>query len=696
MAVAFIRSETPGTEEATLFYGNERDADTLSIKDDGLRPTEERNRALFAWETRSLVRRRILQAVIGVLGIVIIVFIILAFKLSTSDREYSYLGTARIKLNEKIIDFKNAAGEFVLSANFGKKLGSILAERHTKSKSRARYVNSDGITWTLTQETEFMLSVNWSSLSKDPTVFLDCFKLSKAHWYGGSELIFQEWPLENVQVGEREYLPQDINRSQNKSMQTFGPVLERYWLSSRGIAIIVDTSVPLHVSINANGSPGQLCLKSDTTGYLQPAVSYLGYRVLSGYNLRDLHLMVVKEFLGKPSGIPNKALIRKPSWVLGNDSDNFSQNSVESLSGKISNSNCAYVVINSQYFEKDRKLKPKTGWLKRNELPFQVDDIDCNVSMNIHPLIKVSSTSFSKVANKGYLVKDCGGKVPGIINWSNSLAACIDLTYESSKTWFKEILAGLGYDSFEFHGGDVTHLPACYQFHNKTMDPGYFSSEYAKFAAKMNCLNVHVGHRTQTLPVFVRMTTKDSTWNALKTLIPTVLTYGIMGYPYVLPSVIGGDNVNVSKELYIRWMQVTTFLPGMQFNVDNAPWKRDKETNTIFENMMKLRENLYPVMLDAFKNATITGAPIIRPLWWVAPTDPVALTIDSQFMLGDIYLVAPVLDREKFRSVYLPVGRWQEQFGKHNVTDNKKAGLVKKYSVKDLEIIPYFKCLALY
>jgi hypothetical protein len=685
MAVAFTRSETPGTEEATLFYGNERDADTLSIKEDGIRPTEERNRALFAWETRSLVRRRVLQVVIGVLGLVIIAFIILAFKLSASDNEYSYLGTERFKPKEKHIDFKNAAGQFVLSADIGLKLSSGLEERHSMSKSRSKYVTSDGVTLILTQETEFILSVNWTSSSKEPTVFMDCFKLPSAHWYGGSELLLQEWPLEKVQVNMGQYVPQSIRSSLNKSAQTFGSVLERYWLSSCGVAIIVDASVPLHVSINASHD-GKLCIKSDINGYLQPAVSYLGYRILSGYNPRDLHLTVIDQFLGKPSHIPNEALITKPSWIIGNYSENTSQNSIASLCDNISSFNCGYVVIDSQYGENN-------GTSKSRQIAKR---IGCKVSMKIHPYLQISSKEFSEAARKGYLLKDCGGKVPGLIKWSNSLSACIDLTSDASKVWFKKMLVSLRSDSFEFHGGDVTHLPSCYQFYNKTMDPGRLSYEYAKFAVSMNGSNIHVGHRTQTLPIFVRMTSKEPTWAGLKTLIPTVLTYGIMGYPYILPSVIGGHRGGVSKELYIRWMQVNAFLPGIQFEVDKAPWSFDEETKTIVKNLLGLRAILSPVILDAFRNVTITGAPIIRPLWWVAPMDPIALTIDSQFMLGDTYLVAPVLESHKLAmSVYLPVGHWQEQFGKGGKINNKKAGISQTYDVK-LTTVLYFKCLALY
>ena len=689
MAVAFTRSETPGTEEATLFYGNERDVDRLSIKDDGVRPSEDRNRALFAWETRSLVRRRVLQVVIGVLGIAIIVVIILAFTLNANSTDYSYLGTARVDSKEKRIGFKNAADQFVLFAHVGLKFNTDLGERYALSKTSSKYVTSNGVTLILKQESPFVFAANWTSSSKETTVFMDCFKLSGGHWYGGSELLWQEWPLEKAQVNMERYLPQSITSSGNKSVQTFGPVLERYWLSSRGVAIVVDANVPLHVSINANGD-SKLCLKSDTKGYLKSAVSYLGYRIISGYNPRDLHLSIIKKFLGKPSGIPHERLIKKASWVVG-------KKHIESLGDldSLLNFSCAYIVIDGQY--DDNSQQGGTIIIHGNGL----EQISCNISMKIHPYLPISLVSqFSKAAKEGHLLKDCGGKVPGLMTWNNSLAACVDLTHDLGKAWFKKELLNFTVDSFEFHGGGVNYLPSCYQTYNNSVDPGQFSTEYANFAVSMNGLNIHVGHRTQKLPIFVKMSGKDSSWNGLKTIIPTLLTYGIMGYPYVLPSVVHGDQGAVSKELFIRWMQLNVFLPGLQIDVSTLR-KYDEHTKDIIRDLLKLRSELSPVILDAFHNASITGAPVIRPMWWVAPTDPTALQIDSQFMLGDTYLVAPVLENKtNVKSVYLPVGRWEPQFRtnqnkKPSVIDNTKNSKSVQYDV-NIATVLYFKCLARY
>lgn len=56
-------------------------------------------------------------------------------------------------------------------------------------------------------------------------------------------------------------------------------------------------------------------------------------------------------------------------------------------------------------------------------------------------------------------------------------------------------------------------------------------------------IEVRAAWNSQHLPVFVRMMDKDSTWSrakGLKTLIPTALTFTIVGYPFILPDMIGG------------------------------------------------------------------------------------------------------------------------------------------------------------
>lgn len=45
--------------------------------------------------------------------------------------------------------------------------------------------------------------------------------------------------------------------------------------------------------------------------------------------------------------------------------------------------------------------------------------------------------------------------------------------------------------------------------------------------------------------------------------------------------------------------------------------------------MTALHYQYAPMIIALAKQATIDGTPINRPLWWIDPLDPVALTIDS-------------------------------------------------------------------
>jgi len=78
-------------------------------------------------------------------------------------------------------------------------------------------------------------------------------------------------------------------------------------------------------------------------------------------------------------------------------------------------------------------------------------------------------------------------------------------------------------------------------------------------------------------PVFVRIMDRDSHWRheaGLRSVIPAVLLFGILGYPFILPDMIGGSsepsNPFPSKELYLRWLQINVFMPSVQFSV--FPW----------------------------------------------------------------------------------------------------------------------------
>ena len=87
-------------------------------------------------------------------------------------------------------------------------------------------------------------------------------------------------------------------------------------------------------------------------------------------------------------------------------------------------------------------------------------------------------------------------------------------------------------------------------------------------------------------------------------------------------------------------------------------------------------------------SATATGLPINRPIWWLDPQDEVALGIDSEFLLGDSILVAPVMEEGAVtRDIYLPSGTWKDM----NKKDVIITGPTWIYNYEaDLFTLPYF------
>lgn len=64
-------------------------------------------------------------------------------------------------------------------------------------------------------------------------------------------------------------------------------------------------------------------------------------------------------------------------------------------------------------------------------------------------------------------------------------------------------------------------------------------------------------------------------------------------------------------------------------------------------------------MFPYMSQLPLDGSPIIRPIWWMEPDNTEIFTINDQFLVGDDFLVAPVLNEgEMVRRVYLPKGEW--------------------------------------
>ncbi|XP_033633868.1 myogenesis-regulating glycosidase-like [Asterias rubens] len=519
----------------------------------------------------------------------------------------------------------------------------------------------------------------WETLAAD-TPLRDCYRLDGAHWYGSAGMFRQRWPIEKWNQTTQMYASGDVY----ENWQYYGSVLDRYWLSSKGVAIRVSHDSPLHVSLNDNDD-GMVCFQSTYDNSFYPNfegnLHRLDYTICTHDNVRLVHDGIWREIgigggkLIIPSGIPDNRMIRSPIWstwvrfkISINDSvvmafadeivaNGFGNSQLEIDDGY----NLKYGELN---FDPERFPNMQDTVTKLHAKGFRV-------TLWVHPFANTDTDVYQDGKEKGYWVTK-RGQDEGVTEWWNGKGGLLDVTNPAAVDWFMARLEQLqrdtGIDSFKFDAGETNFLVKDFETYIPLVNPCEYTTLYAKMAARLGSqVEVRAAYENQDLPIFVRMMDKDSRWgwdNGLKTLITSALTFGIIGYPYVLPDMIGGNsyesgfhgNTLPDRELFIRWLEITAFMPAMQFSI--SPWQYDQEIVTISRKWVSFHENfITPILLKTARTETTVapGQPLIRPVWWIAPTDEESLQIDTEFLVGNDLLVAPILDNETYvRDVYLP------------------------------------------
>lgn len=76
----------------------------------------------------------------------------------------------------------------------------------------------------------------------------------------------------------------------------------------------------------------------------------------------------------------------------------------------------------------------------------------------------------------------------------------------------------------------------------------------------------------------------------------------------------------------------------------------------------KLRYTLIPYIIAQSRKAISSGAPLLQALIFHHPEDKLCWHIDDEYYFGNDFLVAPVMNSENRRDVYLPEGQWVNFF----------------------------------
>jgi alpha-glucosidase len=292
------------------------------------------------------------------------------------------------------------------------------------------------------------------------------------------------------------------------------------------------------------------------------------------------------------------------------------------------------------------------------------------------PFVSPDSPEFRELQQKGYLIKRKGSRQAAVIPWWNGYSACYDLSNPETMKHFTAQLRKMqetyGIDGFKFDAGDISHYtdPAL-EFFDKQATAADMCANWAKIGLDFPFNEYRAGWKMGGEALVQRLGDKNYSWEALQLLIPDMLAAGLLGYAYTCPDMIGGgqfasflkvDQQKIDQELIVRSCQVHALMPMMQFSV--APWRiLDTKHLAICRKYARLHTEMSDYIVSLARQASLIGEPIVRHMEYVFPHQGFEHCTD-QFMLGDRYLVAPVIGPEHTRKVSLPRGTWKDDAGR--------------------------------
>ncbi len=541
------------------------------------------------------------------------------------------------------------------------------------------------------------------------TVLKDCYDLGGAHWFGGGFLTpEQRWVLDDVTLNETLYVTGNMEEPSH-----LGPVIGRYWLNSNGIAIFAPSDRPLFVSINEeeDGNRKQdgdrkrrFCLVShnlDEFGLQKvKETPEMNYTLCVSDDVTAVHRYALNRTAHVHNytavAPPDEDLFRKTVWST-NQLTAVTQASLIGYSNNITVNDYShgFLILNSQWekYLGDLTFNPRlfpdvNETLKTLKSNFKL-------TLAVTPYVDTRSEIFNHLIEEASVfVPDVGGTVPGLTRYQRDggtgvTAGVLNTTSDHFVERLKTLRDRFGIDSVLLNSGVVTGLPygadhGATATHNvNTFTQAYVSKARGVFST---LFTESASQAQVSLPV-IAMQPLPPTWEGLRSVVPKILTLGLLGYPYVLPDAVGGTlhSARPSKDLFTRWLQLNAFLPIMHLSI--LPHSYDTATADLARKWIRFHvTEITPRVMRTVRDAASPIEPIVRPVWWIAPQDNQTFTLDDQFLLGDGLLVAPVLCEAGSRDIYLPEGAWRDALS--NVTRTGPQWL-RDYNVT-MDQVPHF------
>lgn len=318
-------------------------------------------------------------------------------------------------------------------------------------------------------------------------------------------------------------------------------------------------------------------------------------------------------------------------------------------------------------FEWDKDMFPDPeGMLRR------LKDKGLKICAWINPYIAEKSYLFDEGMEHGYLVKRADGSVWQWDLWQAGMAL-VDFTNPDAVNWYKsklETLIDQGVDCFKTDFGE--RIPTDVVYHDGS-DPqkmhNYYTYLYNK--AVFELLEDKLGKGEAAL--FARSATVggqqfpvhwggdcSATYESMAETLRGGLSLGLSGFGFWSHDISGFENT-ASPDIYKRWVQFGLLSSHSRLHGSTSyrvPWLFDEEAVDVVRAFTKLKCSLMPYLFNSAVESTQLGLPMMRAMMLEFPEDRSCATLDTQYMLGDTFLIAPIFNEEGDVEYYLPEGTW--------------------------------------
>lgn len=330
----------------------------------------------------------------------------------------------------------------------------------------------------------------------------------------------------------------------------------------------------------------------------------------------------------------------------------------------------------------------------------ELESLGMKLCVSVWPTIDQKSCNFGEMAEKGFLVgADRGSGIHmdwlgNTVFYDTTNPGARDFVWQRCKEnyyskgirlfWLDEAEPEYGpydWDLFRYYAGPVQQ---CANIYPKTYAQGF--AEGLKSSGETECMSLvrSAWAGSQKYGVLTWSGDIHSDFRAFRENLQAGLNMSMAGIPWWTTDTggfVGGDPRDEKfRELLVRWFAWSVFCPVMRMHgerppyiplekgkevIDGVPqwgsaqpneiWCFGDENYEIMKSFILMRERLRPYIRKCMKEASETGAPVARPMYYDFPDDEKCAVMVDQYMFGPDLLVAPVMEEDmKGRSVYLP------------------------------------------